>query len=612
MCGICGFLGNPTGIDRTAMLHAIRHRGPDDEGMFNDCFPGGELWFGHRRLAILDLSPTGHQPMSTTDGRLTITFNGEIYNYQDIRAELTHHGHQFNSKSDTEVILQAWYRWGPAALSHFRGMFAFALWDRTERCLWLARDRMGEKPLYYVQHPGRILFASEIRCLLASGVVERRMDSDGLDSYLAFGSVADPFTMVSNVRAVEAGCWIQFREGCLVSRRYWSLADIPEATEDCSRKEHVETTAALIRQSCSLCMVADVPVAVLLSGGIDSSSIVTVLTEAGFTALDTFNVVFEEPDIEYSEERWASLVANRFGTRHKRIIVSERNGIKWNAECLQSMDSPSYDGANTYLVCRAISAAGNKVALSGQGSDELFLGYNQRHMFPFLWHLARLQLGQFGGFLNALFGRVAEIVDTRYEKIMQLLTEPDAAAAYVAVHSVFSHKGIERLRGERRPSPSRFVSFQGGSTALGILSRLELTHYLRNTLLRDGDQMSMAHSLELRQPFLDCRLVESVVALPSTMKVQPRNRQKPLLVDAIGPCLPIEVVERKKQGFTLPYNRWLRNSLSPFSPIGADVGLDPDAVKAVCKRFAAGQDSPRYWTLAVLAAWAKQHKISSP
>jgi len=613
MCGICGFLGDPTGIERTAMLNALKHRGPDDEGVWEDRLADGMIWFGHRRLSILDLSPMGRQPMSTFDDQLIITFNGEIYNFRTLRSQLESLGYSFRSRSDTEVILYAWHQWGTGALDRIDGMFAFALWDRKNHCLWLVRDRMGEKPLYYTFKNGRFLFASEVRSLLASGIVERRMDSDGLDSYLTFGSVADPFTLIKDVRAVEAGHWLRVHEQESTTRAYWSLCDIPEERIPVDRVEVLDTVGMLLRQSCSFCMVSDVPVAALLSGGIDSTCNVAMLNEQGFHNLQTFSVVFKGFGKVFSEERWSSLVADYFHTRHNKIEIGENEACSWVPEAVQAMDQPSFDGVNTYLVCRAISSAGIKVAISGQGADELFLGYWQKKLFPWLLLLAGLPVGWLRFSLSFLVTYWARLHDTKYEKILQTFgaSEP-LAAAYLAQHSVFSQKALERLRGVKRLPQTRFIRDQGGTTPLGKLSRLELTHYLRNTLLRDADQMSMANSLELRAPFVNHHLVEKVVALPIHFKVGSRNRQKPLLVDAVRSSIVNEVAQRPKQGFVLPYDRWLRNGLSIADLTEVDIGLDPDAIRTVAQRFFSGQSWSRFWTLQVLSAWVKKEHILPP
>jgi asparagine synthase (glutamine-hydrolysing) len=612
MCGFCGFVGDPAGINRAAMLHSLSHRGPDDSGTFEASMPDGMVWLGSRRLAILDLTVTGHQPMSTSDGHLTVAYNGELYNFGEVRRTLERNGHQFRGTSDTEVLLYALREWGANALSRLRGMFALCVWDQRERCLWLARDRVGEKPLYYIIQPGRILFASEVRSLLASGAVPRRMDPDGLDSYLTFGSVADPFTLVQGIRSLEAGSWARFSVGEFRTQRYWSLSDVPELEDDeCSREEVVQEAGRLLRNSCKSSMAADVPVGVLLSGGIDSSSLVTILTELGFVNLQTFSVVFHGLDVDHSEAGWSSLVAQEFETDHHEVVVEGEDVVQWVGEAVAAMDQPSYDGVNVYIVSKAIRSAGLKVAISGQGSDELFLGYRQRHLFPSLLKLTSSRARITTRPLAAGAALMPFMHDTRYEKVLQLGIGGDPqAVAYLVENSIFSHKGVERLRGERRPSPARFVHDQGGTSPLNKLSRLQLTHYLRSVLLRDGDQMSMANSLELRQPFLDHRLVEAMASVPGQLKTSPRSVPKPLLVEAVGPRLPRQVVNRPKQGFTLPFGRWLQEGLSVASLSETELGLERTAMEAVHRRFCRGQHWSRYWTLQVLAAWADRERIS--
>jgi asparagine synthase (glutamine-hydrolysing) len=592
------------------MVDSLLHRGPDDFGTHAETTPEGLLWFGHRRLSILDLTRAGHQPMATADGDLRIVFNGEIYNFREIREGLRADGCRFESESDTEVILQCWRRWGIESLSRFRGMFAFALWERSTQALWLVRDRMGEKPLYYFDGGTYFVFASEVRTILASGVVPRQLDSNGLDSYLTFGSAAEPYTLVRGVRAVEAGQAVRVHARRLTSRTYWTLRDVQESSSSSPREEIVASVGTALREAVRLTTVSDVPVAALLSGGIDSTSNVTLLTEQGNTDLRTFSVVFEGQDSHLSEEKWSNLVASRFGTAHTRISVSEAQARSWVPEAIAAMDQPSWDGVNTYLVCKAISKAGIKVAISGQGSDELFLGYSQRNLFGILYSIACLPL-RWSQHLVRWVTPKLPLDDTRYEKLAQLVgTENALGAAYLAQHSIFSESAIERLRGTQRPPQTRFIQDNGGATALGKLSRLELTHYLRNTLLRDGDQMSMAHSLELRAPFVDHKLVELVSALPSDERLYPQERQKPLLVDAVGPRLPAEIASRPKQGFGLPYARWLRSGLSLDTCDCSDLGLEPAAVAAVKRRFLNGGHYSRYWTLQVLGAWAANHHLS--
>jgi len=294
------------------------------------------------------------------------------------------------------------------------------------------------------------------------------------------------------------------------------------------------------------------------------------------------------------------------------MSVTPDQARQWVPEAVQAMDQPSWDGVNTYLVCKAISSSGIKVAISGQGADELFLGYSQRHSFSQLLTAAQLPMRWLAPIIRATT-RKLPIHDTKYEKLLQTIGSPDAlAAAYLAHHSIFSQQGLERLRGGRRPPQTRFVRPQGGSSPLGKLSRLELSYYLRNTLLRDGDQMSMAHGLELRAPFVDYRLVELVSAIPAAARLHPQQRQKPLLVDAVGPNLPAAIAQRPKQGFGLPYERWLRSGLQVADILPADMGLDAQAVFAVTRRFLQGHHWSRYWCLQVLAAWIKRAQLTVP
>ncbi len=593
------------------MLDSLAHRGPDADGTHTiPLADGAALWFGHRRLAIQDLSDAGRQPMLGHDGRRVIVFNGEIYNFKELRETLTSEGERFTTGTDTEVILAGFRRWGEGALERFRGMFAFALYDPDEGTLTLARDRLGEKPLYYVASKDRFAFASEVRALTASGVAERELDPDGLDAFLTFGSTADPYTLVRGVRAVAAGEVVVLRAGALHRRRYWSLLGL-DAPGPGSRAAAVEAVRERLRSAVRRVMVADVPVAVLLSGGIDSSSNVVLLSEQRWSNINTFSVVFGGADAAFSEAPFSRLVSERFQTKHQQVEVSVADARSLVACGIDAMDQPSLDGVNTYLVCDAIRRAGIKVAVSGQGADELFLGYPQRRMFAGLLTASEATPALVKWAIGALRGRWPVPDDHAGEKVLAAIGAGDpVAGAYLAQHSVFAHPAIERLRGGRRPEPTRFIEAVGGRSPLDRLSRLELTHYLKNTLLRDGDQMSMAHSLEMRAPFLDTDLLEQVVAIDPRWKIDPK-RNKPLLLDAVGPALPREVWDRPKRGFGLPYDRWLREGLDLGEPDGPEMGLDPAAVRAVRASFLAGTQYPRYWSLTVLSRWVRRERMGT-
>lgn len=599
-------------FDTAAMWHALDHRGPDDHGQFRGRLrDGAGVWLGHTRLAILDLSAAGRQPMTSRCGRWTIVFNGEIYNFRELRQDLVRRGVRFLGQSDTEVLLQAYALFGDDAFDRLRGMFAVAIWDRDQESLTLVRDRLGEKPLYYAYTAHGFAFASEVRALLASRVIERQLDPDGLDAYLAFGAVADPYTLVRGVRALGAGESLRVRNGAVTLRPYWSLERGFRGSR-LRREEAVAATRARIEEAVERCMVSDVPVAVLLSGGIDSSSNVAMLAGHGRRDLRTFSVVFRGSAVANDEAPYSRLVARKFNTQHTEVQVETEAAKKLVPAAVDCMDLPTHDGVNTFLVCDAIRRAGIKVAISGQGADELFLGYAQRRFFALAARASTLVPDAGKRALRAAGARANGSISTRVHKIAQALCAEDSiAGAYTALHSVFSDVEISRLRGRSRPPASRFVPESRNSIPYdNRLSRLQISAYLRNVLLRDADQMSMAHSIELRAPFVDADLVELVVDLPPRMKLD-KGRNKPLLLDAVGSNLPREVWDRPKSGFGLPYDRWLREGLRVANIDPEQIGLRPEAVADVEQRFLRGGNPTRFWTLQVLAAWAKREQMGT-
>ena len=594
------------------MLSALRHRGPDDEGAYEEqLYDGESLWFGHRRLSILDLSSAGHQPMQSMDGRLVICYNGEIYNYEEIKRDLEARGYEFRSRSDTEVILSAWDLWGEASIERLRGMFAFAIWDKNQRVLWLARDRLGEKPLYYTLQNNRLLFSSEIRSLLASGVVERRLDSDGLDSYLAFGSVSQPYTLVKNIKSLEASHFLRFQNKSIKIHEYWSLKKIEECTKT-GVKEIIEKVRAVIDDSVRLCMVSDVPVGILLSGGVDSTAILSILHRQGYTNLNTFSVIFDGFGEEYSEEAWSNKAAHRFQSNHRKIRININNAYDLVDKALEAMDQPSYDGFNHFMVLNAVANSGFKVAITGQGADELFGGYGRHELYKLLSKLAGLSLSQ--GLLKNIQSLLQPILPERAQlyKILSIFNNGDPyVLGYITRHLIFNNEEICLLRAEKRPPQSRFVKREGGAHPLDILYRLELSHYLRNTLLRDGDQMSMANSLELRAPFVDYRLVELIASIPFRYKSIP-GRQKPLLVDAVNDNLVTEIAERPKVNFAIPLEKWFRGSHGN-EDFGEDNNLlEKQEIKRLKKCFLDGEYFLKFWTIYVLLKWMKKMRMLPP
>ncbi|MFY9643953.1 MAG: asparagine synthase (glutamine-hydrolyzing) [Terriglobales bacterium] len=637
MCGIFGILTFKTQIPPGVLERATRslaHRGPDDSGtvLLQETQPEPlEIGLGHRRLAILDLSPLGHQPMHDPVSGNWIVFNGEIYNFRELRKELEAGGAQFKSNSDTEVILAAYREWGEACLKRFAGMFAFALWDAIRKRLLLARDPMGIKPLYHFQSKQTFIFASEIRTLLGTGLVPRKADATGVLSYLAFGSVYEPWTIVEGIRAVPAGHCLTLENGSLSSSEYWNPLPPDFAAKSAPQSvrreaEAVSQLSAILRNAVMSHLVSDVPVGVFLSGGIDSSALVAVLAHNGVRA-NTFSLVFQEA--EYNEGQYSREIARRFGTEHREIPVSEQDMLQVLPQALCAMDQPTMDGINTYLVSAKTRAAGVKVALTGLGSDEMFGGYsNFRHvpkMEVFSKRLGRLPklAGRTLSASMALFVGKSD----RNRKLSELASSHNSVLHPGFIHPYFLVRALFAPTERQELGPA---SFENSERSLAVVLResikrsstldpinrvsyLECFWYMRNTLLRDSDFMSMAHGLELRVPFLDRALVEDCFCIPGDRKMH-GNSPKSLLLASLGVELPSEIVNRRKRGFTLPFERWLRGEMRPVVENALlhsdwdEISISAAAVRDVWTRFLAEETSwSRPWSLFVLKRWCEEN-----
>jgi asparagine synthase (glutamine-hydrolysing) len=637
MCGLAGILTTRDDLDLSpvlaAMRDALRHRGPDDEGTAEVRLAGGyRLGLANTRLAILDLSPAGHQPMADPASGSWLAYNGEIYNHQDLRRVLP--PGPYRSTSDTETLLRGWDQHGDRLLASLRGMFAFALYDGRRRRLWLVRDRLGVKPLYAGRAgPDTWVFASELRALLASGLVARRLRPAAVEAYLAFGATPAPWTLLEGVESLlpaESWCFDLAVPAASVPEprrgRYWRPPFAPTTGRRTNRAEAVERLRPVLREAAALRMLADVPVGVFLSGGIDSSGLVALLAHEGFTP-HTFSVVFRD-SAEHDESRYSRLVASQFGTRHTELCLQPADVLDRFDEALDAYDQPSIDGLNTYHIARATRQAGVPVALSGLGGDELFGGY------PY-FRLAAGLAGRPGRALawvaHACMRRVKP--DSSWVvKLGQVLAGPASALArYAALRQVMPPGRRGAVLG-RPPSggvplpPDLAAALEvetAGLDPINAQSLLELGLYLANVLLRDTDQMSMAHALEVREPLLDHVLVETVAALSGPLKLAagPRHRVKALLLEALPAPLPRTTLNRPKMGFVFPWERWLRHELRPrLDSLFADhaairgAGLNALAVGKVWEDFLAGRPGLRYtdvFCLSNLIHWARRHRLTA-
>lgn len=603
----------------------LTHRGPDDHGMEIlplQSQPGYCIGLAARRLAILDLSPAGHQPMYDPRSDCWIVFNGEIFNFREIRAELEKLGYSFNSRGDTEVLLKAYGQWGGACVDRLRGMFAFAVWDVKKERLLLARDQLGVKPLYYCTVQGGLGFSSEVRALIGSGLVPRRVDPRGLASYLAFGAVQDRLTMVEGVYALPPGHALVWQNGSCQDWAYWSLSEVAcrDPVTD-SRAEAIDIVHRILVETISLHLASDVPLGVFLSGGVDSSSILALAAETHKEPLATFSVVF--PQREYSEVEHSDLVAQTFGSRHLKLEVREEQLLQSWPDALVSMDQPSIDGINTYMVSLACKRAGITVALSGLGGDEIFAGYSSFRSVP---RMMRVQ--PYLRWMRPLW----ETTEThlgppdanRLAKLWALATENyPGSHPYFLSRALFLPSVIRTLL-PQKPRQEFCDSGIGGIPdftesirhldPVNQVSVLEGSTYMPNMLLRDTDCMSMAHSLEVRVPFADHRLWEHVLPLSGRLKLDSRM-PKPLLVEAVRPRLPEKICLRRKMGFTLPFKEWLQGPLRnviehELCDAWDDFPwpLDPSVVSAVWDSFLRGKTNwSRPWSLFVLKQWIRRN-----
>lgn len=558
MCGIAGFFDPQRSVtnvsERLATFRAeLKHRGPDDSGEWSS--PSGVSHFAHTRLAILDLSPAGHQPMSSADGRFTITFNGEIYNFKELRAELEQTGVSFATGTDTEVLLHLFAMHGPAMLSRLRGMFAFAIWDEKESRGFLARDPLGIKPLYYTQQAGVLAFASELHALQKTGFAPEKINAMALSSYFESGSVPEPNTLLEEVRLLEAGHWLEWSQGFIEKKTYWKI-EFPSAPLP-------ENPARLLREalldSVRHHFVSDVPVGIFLSGGIDSTVLVALAREIGIKNISTFSIGVADEKLD--ESSLARRTAEHFGTDHHELVLGEEDAKKRFEQYVSHIDQPSIDGFNTFVVSSFARECGIKVVLSGLGSDELFAGYPTFEKVPGLVKMSGW-LGKLPGLRQNVGLRMEYHMDSnRLRRLGSFLqSENTVRNAYRAFRGIFSRRSARLLAIRFSGVPLSEIMIRSAEVvnppAMNDLrdevSHCELSLYMRNQLLRDSDVMSMANSLELRVPFVDRVLFETVARIPASIRLQ---QGKKLLLAAV-PEVPEWISNQPKRGFLFPYEKW--------------------------------------------------------
>lgn len=641
MCGVAGAVGFVDDRIAEAVRRANQaqiHRGPDASGeWFGGRRPEAGVAFCHRRLAILDPRPEGNQPMRDSETGVVLVYNGEVYNFADLRAELADGGTSFRTNCDTEVILQAYIAWGPDCINRFRGMFAFALYDPRSQRVHLVRDRLGIKPLYIADvksDAGRsILFASELRALLATGLVERRANPTGIQSFLWNGFVAGPETIIQGVKRLDPGCRIEIDVNNLEVKtyRYWRLPGF--AAEPSTDVEQLRTE---LTQAVRLRLVSDVPLGVFLSGGIDSSAVCALATESAGAGLRTFNVTFDDP--RFDESAYARRVATELGTEHSELRLTKALFQEQLDDALDSLDQPTFDAINTYFVSRAVREAGMTVAMAGTGGDELFGGYatfvdlprvRRAALLSFLVpNLLKRQAAMF--LMRRAYGRPGLIgPQVRWAKLEHMLGQTGWLELYQLSYALFVPEFWKELyRGEGANDlhfglpadrAEQVASWIRGEPALHAISTLELACFIGDRLLPDTDAASMAVSLEVRVPLLDHRVVELLSKFDLSQRFQPLRKKRLLRKLALTGIRP-DTFDRAKSGFELPIESWCRSELGArVSAVLCDAdmcraaGLNADAVKRLWKAFESGAPGlywSRVWSIFVLLHWFARHRVS--
>ncbi|HHF43319.1 MAG TPA: asparagine synthase (glutamine-hydrolyzing) [Candidatus Aminicenantes bacterium] len=631
MCGFCGLI-HPQGFPPPeksllkAMTQTIIHRGPDEEGLYLDEQTG----LGVRRLSIIDLEK-GHQPLSNEKGTIWIAYNGEVYNFPQLRKELQARGHQFKTRTDTETIVHAYEEWGENFIQKLRGMFAFALWDKDKKTLYLWRDRLGIKPVYYIlQTDGTLLFGSELKTILKSSQVSRAVNPRALDLYLTLEYIPAPFSIFENIYKLPPGCYLKYHEGKIAIHSYWDVprpCDKSSSHECKSLAEVKEKLYSLLQESVALRLISDVPLGAFLSGGIDSSTIVGLMHELNVSPLLTFSIGFEEST--YNELQYARQIAQRFETQHEEFILRP-NAVELVDQLIYHLDEPFGDFSlfPTYLVSK-MARKRVKVILSGDGGDEIFGGYEHYQVQK----IARWPTVAWSGrLLSQLLHKLPPSPKkkgwwNKLRRFTQGLNNPSSLRHLrwmvflneAAKEKLYSPHLLEQLQNKLEISQISPLTEVLNKASLydPITGELliDLKLYLPDDILVKVDRMSMATSLESRVPFLDHHLVEFVFSLPGKLKLRGLTT-KWIFKKTVEGLLPRENIYRPKEGFSIPIKHWLRQELKPLlldylNPhrIKREGYFQPETVNSMLQLHLAGREnfSHQLWSLLVFQIWKENY-----
>lgn len=627
MCGIAGFFSPYANVNKyrsvESIISKLHHRGPDFFAIKNI---DNYCTLGHTRLSIIDLSDAAHQPMYCYQKRFVITFNGEIYNYKQLKLKLqqaeyksAHKPYPFHTNSDTEVILAAYHRWGKDCVKYLDGMFAFAIYDTHSHTLFVARDRQGKKPFYFIHHNNYFAFASEIQALLHSDLSSKQLNLSQLYDYFQYQTTFAPHTLIQDIQLLEAAhtfnVYFDNQNKIIVEKnKYWQPIENTLSANDITYDEAKNKLRQLLLESVEKRLISDVPVGAFLSGGIDSSVIVGIIKKYFSKQIDTFHITTQFS--EFSENKYAESLAEDFNTHHHNIVLTEKEVLELVPEGIQKMDYPTGDGINTYIVSHATKKAGITVALSGIGGDELFAGYPQ---FKIIKKLHSLRIIDFPIIRKNLFNFLPENFFHSAYRLKILMNAPslEVTEIFPYYRRIFQQNKLPLIA----PSVTSYFDkhlnekyLLDNKHILTYISITEMHNYMQHILLRDTDQMSMANALEVRAPFLDTALVQLVLSLPDEYKYP--TTPKKLLTDTLNDLLPKDIIHRKKMGFVLPFKIWMKKDLKNFCDkkiqhLAQQHFIDKNKLSDEWNLYQKGKHNRwwMFWHLIILQNWIEKNNV---
>jgi len=608
MCGITGIYSlkreEGIGFDNSIiqMRQVLLHRGPDDRGVYIS--PDKRFYLAHTRLSIIDLTASGHQPMSDQEGSIWISYNGEIYNYRQLQNELKEKGYRFRSNSDTEVIINGYKEWGiDGLLKRLRGMFAFAIYDLSGRQarLILCRDRFGMKPLYYYLDDELLIFSSEVGAILKSGIIPVQRNKEADIAFFIFGNIPAPLTTIKNVFSLAVGSYLLIEDGNKRLVRYYDLVNSFTKAKIKNAEDIYNQLRSILDETVNLHLTSDAPLGVFLSGGIDSSALVALASKTRNVPITTLSIIFDEEAC--SELPYQKMITEQYQTDHRQIKITEKDFYDELDNIFLAMDQPTVDGVNTYFVSRAAKQAGLKAVLSGTGADEVFCGYDS---FKKMWLLKALK--SMPKLFRTSFA-IAGAFNNQWRKL-NYLKDTGYLNAYLTIRGLFIPQDVARILDISEKEVKKVIDNFELSTmnhelstmnSLDWLSYMEISFYLQNQLLKDTDFMSMYHSVETRVPFLDHILVDFIASVNSGLKID-KNIPKPLLAKSLKDMLPQKIVYRKKQGFTFPFDLWLKKQGKQLLNIAVSKGsINKKYAEDIWRKFEQGRlHWSRVWALIVM------------